>query len=293
MQDFFAQSLTLSAFRELTCNRPRVVPPCHPVTTTTERQAALDSRQGTVSVIIPVWRESASLVSQVAAIRGWAGVCEVIVVAADADAAWLESMREAGAQAHTVEKPSRGRQMNHGASMAKGRWLLFHHADTMLTPAHVASLAAIPGDGEILGGAFYRKFDERHPWLRWLERVERWRNRSFGALYGDQSIFVRSDVFQRLGGYAAIPLMEDVELSLRLRRAGRIALLDPPIASSPRKHLRQGPWRTTFQNASLILLYKLGVSPHRLHSWYYPQTATISKPTPLENHHENQTHPTA
>ena len=109
--------------------------------------------------------------------------------------------------------------------------------------------------------------NRRHPRLMWLESVARFLARHGGTLYGDQSIFVRREVFERLGGFAKIPLMEDVEFSKRLRGAGKIAVLDPPVASSGRRHLRKGAWRTTIQNGLFILLYHLGVSPHRLHRW--------------------------
>jgi hypothetical protein len=70
--------------------------------------------------------------------------------------------------------------------------------------------------------------------------------------------------------------MEDVEFSGRLRAAGKIAVLDPPVASSARRHLRKGAWRTTFQNGLFIVLYNLGVSPHRLHRWYYGEAGEPS-----------------
>ena len=63
--------------------------------------------------------------------------------------------------------------------------------------------------------------------------------------------------------------MEDVEFSKKLRKAGKTIILDPPVESSARRHLRKGPWRTTILNGLFILLYKLGVSPQRLHRWYY------------------------
>jgi hypothetical protein len=68
--------------------------------------------------------------------------------------------------------------------------------------------------------------------------------------------------------------MEDVEFSRRLRAAGKIAVLDPPVASSARRHLRKGAWRTTIQNGLFIVLYNVGVSPYRLHRWYYGDAAT-------------------
>ena len=132
-------------------------------------------------------------------------------------------------------------------------------------------------DRDVVGGAFYRKFDGRHPGLLWLEPVARFLSRHGGTLYGDQSVFVRRETFRRLGGFASFPLMEDMEFSKRLRAAaGVVVLLDPPVSSSSRHHKRKGAWRTTVRNALFIVLYKCGVSPERLHRWYYP-TPEIAK----------------
>ena len=159
--------------------------------------------------------------------------------------------------------------MNIGAHEASGDVLLFHHVDSELTNAHLESIAAALRDPAIIGGAFYRKFDERHPMLRWFEPLERLHLRFFGTIYGDQSVFVRREVFWQLGEFAPIPLMEDVEFSKRLRRAGRIVLLDPPMRSSPRRQIEQGSWRVTFRNLLFLVAYKCGVSAHLLHHWYY------------------------
>ena len=160
--------------------------------------------------------------------------------------------------------------MNEAARVAVGNVFLFHHADTDLTDAHLRNLqAAVAADPSLGGGAFRRRFDERHPHLRWLEPWEALRCRRFGPLFGDQSLFVRRTVFEALGGFADIPLMEDVDFSCRLRRRSRVALLAPAIRSSARKHIEQGRWRTTVVNALFLLLYVGGVSPRRLHAWYY------------------------
>ena len=162
--------------------------------------------------------------------------------------------------------------MNKAARLATGEVLLFHHADTELTDEHLQSLTAAMRDPTVGGGAFRRRFDERHPHLRWLEPWEARRCRRFGPVFGDQSIFVRRTVFEALDGFAEVPLMEDVEFSCRLRRcAGGLSILTPAIGSSARKHLRQGRWRTTLANTLLLGLYVLGVSPQRLHGWYYRQ----------------------
>jgi rSAM/selenodomain-associated transferase 2 len=241
-------------------------------------------RNGRISVILPVWRDSESLIPLIERLRSFTEAREIIVSAAEPSAGLRESVEEAGAIFVDRSNPNRGRQLNRGAQMATADWLLFHHVDTELTAAHVAALAAIDS-AEIIGGGFYRKFDERHPKLRWLEGFERWHARAFGTIYGDQSIFVRRKHFRRMGGFAPLPLMEDVEFSARLRRSGKVALLDPPMASSARKQMEQGAWRVTLRNLLFLILYRTGVSPTRLHEWYYLRNQTWSGE--LQRAHEN------
>ena len=168
-----------------------------------------------------------------------------------------------------TDHPGRGPQMNLGAKLASGDVLLFHHVDSLLMDEHLRSLVDTMRHSQYVGGAFYRKFDERHPRLRRLETFERWHCRAFGTIYGDQTLFVRRDHFQRIGGFASIPLMEDVEFSRRLRRSGKIRLLDPPMKSSPRKQIEQGAWKVTLLNLLFLVFFRCGVAPERLHRWYY------------------------
>lgn len=163
--------------------------------------------------------------------------------------------------------PGRGQQMNLGARLATGEVLIFHHVDSILTEGHLQSLAIAVQNSELVGGAFYREFDERHPHLRWLEKFERLHCSSFGTIYGDQSVFIRRDHFWRIGGFAAIPLMEDVDLSRRLRRSGKIVLLDPPMKSCARKQIERGTWKVTMRNLLFLILFRCGVAPERLHQW--------------------------
>ena len=228
-----------------------------------------------ISVVIPAWHEHEALGHLLSILLNSGQAVEVIVAFAEADLAAGKMVLEMGARWVEAGEPNRGRQLDLGAELATGDWLLFQHADTAITPGHLNALAAVD-DPQVAGGAFYRKFDERHPRLRCFEAIERWHNRTFGALYGDQSLFVRREVFAALGGFRNLPLMEDVDFSLRLRRHGGIRLLDPPLASSPRKHLTHGPWRTTFTNGLLLLLYHLGVHPRRLHAFYYRRGAASS-----------------
>jgi GT2 family glycosyltransferase len=179
-------------------------------------------------------------------------------------------------------RPSRGQQMNDGAAAATGDVLVFLHADTEIEQPHLDAIQQAMTIPTFAGGAFYRAFDERHPHLRFLEPVARFLTRFGGTLFGDQTVFVRRDVFQQLRGFATIPLMEDVEFSRRLRRAGRVVIVDPPIRTSPRHHIENGAWRTTIRNGLFLLLFKLGVSAERLHAIYYARRRQTSAPPQLE-----------
>lgn len=229
-------------------------------------EVSTSSERAVVSLIIPCWNDTPDALRLASR---WAHhpLVHEVILATVAGAPMAAS--NGTIKICVASRPGRGEQLNLGAALATGEILLFHHVDSELTGNHLTALAEAMSDSAIQGGAFYRKFDERHPILRWAEGIERWHSRTFGALYGDQSIFVRREHFVRLGGFAPIPLMEDVEFSLRLRRSSRIALLDPPMASSPARQIEQGAWRTTLRNLLFLVLFRCGVPAQSLHRWYY------------------------
>lgn len=232
-----------------------------------------------ISVIIPSWDYGVEISRLARAWARFAGVHEVIVCTIETSAVPNSKESDPSVNVCRSDKIGRGFQMNRGAELATGDVLLFHHADSVLTEAHANSITREMNDLKTVGGAFYRKFDERHPHLRWLEGPERVHSRLFGTLYGDQSIFVRHSHFKRLGGFAKIPLMEDVEFSKRLRRSGNVALLDPPMQTSPRKHQLEGAWKVTLQNLLFLILFKCGANPGGLHRWYYSKELKMRERT--------------
>ena len=238
------------------------------------------AKQLRISVIVPAWRDAENLAVLLPKLAALEGVAETIVVDATGDAAARSIAQQWGAAFQQCVTPNRGAQMNAGAMSACGDVFIFQHADTDLTNAHLRAIASALQNREIIGGAFYRKFDDRHPRLLWLEDFARFLTRRGGTLFGDQSIFVRREVFFRLKGFAEIPLMEDMEFSSRLRAFGKVAVLDPPVRSSARHHERKGAWRTSIRNGLFILLYKLGVSPEQLHRWYYESAAPAGTEVP-------------
>ncbi|HEY3662636.1 MAG TPA: TIGR04283 family arsenosugar biosynthesis glycosyltransferase [Chthoniobacterales bacterium] len=240
-----------------------------------------------LSVIVPSWNDHSNLARLLPDLLRLENLHEVIVADASPCPTAAEAARAAGAIYLPAPQPNRGEQMNLAASHASGDVLVFHHADSVLTADHLSAIGRALQNQEVVGGAFYRKFDGRHPWLVWFESVGRFLTRHGGSFFGDQSVFVRQGTFRALGGFAPIPLMEDMEFSRRLRRFGPVVVLDPPLESSTRRHLGRGPWRTSIQNGLFIVLYKCGLSPVHLHRWYYRQprvapNESIISPQPLK-----------
>jgi hypothetical protein len=134
----------------------------------------------TVSLIIPCWKD---VEAACALARSWAAhslIQEVIIAGVQGHG--LSAAGDSVTFTHSC-RPGRGRQMNDGAAKARGDVLLFHHVDSTLTTRHVESLVAAMRDPAVVGGAFYRKFDERHPFMQWAVPIERWHSRTFGALF--------------------------------------------------------------------------------------------------------------
>jgi rSAM/selenodomain-associated transferase 2 len=222
-----------------------------------------------ISLIVPVWNDDELVVDLVSGLQFVPELAEWVVAAVQPGERLFELHRQGMVRLISCDKPSRGRQMNAGAAEARGSLLCFHHADSELRPEHLSALEKAARNEAILGGAFHRYFDNRRTFVVWWEGLIRRVNSFAGPLFGDQSIFVRSSVFERMGGFADIPLMEDIEFSRRLRRLGSVVLLDPPLWSSPRRFHRLGNWRTTLLNMAFIGLFYLGVDPCTLHRWYY------------------------
>jgi rSAM/selenodomain-associated transferase 2 len=169
-------------------------------------------------------------------------------------------------------EPGRARQMNAGAALANGTHLLFLHADTFLPPDFsVTSLR------DAQWGFFSVNLSGSLWQLRIIERAMNLRSRITRIGTGDQAIFVRSELFHTLGGFADIPLMEDVELCGRLKAVCPPSLGRNCVMTSSRRWERQGVTRTVLQMWCLRLAYFLGVSPNRLMHQYYPEYKALNK----------------
>ncbi len=157
--------------------------------------------------------------------------------------------------------------MNLGAAGASGEILLFLHADSRLPTGAFEAVRRTFDDPAVVGGAFRLAIDSPRRSLRMIARAANWRTRLSGVPYGDQGIFVRRAIFNELGGFPDLPLMEDLEFARRLKRKGRVVLLTGPIVTSPRRWEREGVGFVTLRNQLFVLLFFLGVPPARLARW--------------------------
>jgi rSAM/selenodomain-associated transferase 2 len=160
----------------------------------------------------------------------------------------------------------RGRQMNAGAAAATGTWLLFLHGDSILPRGWLDAFATMPLS--VAGGWFRFALDDAAWQARVIELGVRWRVHLLSLPYGDQGLFIRRDLFERLRGYRDLPLMEDVDMVRRLRHAGPMVEIPLPLTTSARRWRRGGWFRRSARNIVLVLLYFAGVSPARLARWY-------------------------
>lgn len=219
-----------------------------------------------ISVIVPVRGESVPRPEFLAAVLS-AGEAELIVAAdSSTPEETLAAFRSAGASVVVCDAP-RGERLSRAAATAQGSILLFLHADTLL-PAGWARLVSDAIEHGKVGGAFRLAFEGTDRRLCW---VAYWANRRTALTrvpYGDQAPFVLRKLYERIGGHAPWPLMEDVELGKRLREEGGIALIDTPVLTSPRRYLERGVFRTVITNWITLVRFRFGADPQRLSEAY-------------------------
>jgi rSAM/selenodomain-associated transferase 2 len=225
----------------------------------------------TISVIIPTLNEDKTLAHTLARTSALQ-VTELIVVdggSTDLTIPTAQAFCANVPRAQLITAPrGRARQMNEGAKASRGDALLFLHADTQLPDETGRLIESAFADPTVVGGRFDVRFDSSSVWSRVIGSFMNRRSRLTGISTGDQALFVRRQVFERLGGFAEIPLMEDIDFTRRLKRAGRIAALRDTVITSFRRWETQGPLKTILLMWTLRFLYWVGVSPHHLQHFY-------------------------
>jgi rSAM/selenodomain-associated transferase 2 len=221
-----------------------------------------------LSIIIPTLNEARSIGPTLDAVLGACGGAEVIVVDGGSLDATPEVVRERGVKLITSER-GRGAQMHAGARAASGEALWFVHADTRPSAGCAERIAEALRDPSVVAGNFDVRFDgERRAarFLTWLYP----QLRKLGLCYGDSAIFVRRAAYEKVGGFRAFPIFEDLDLVRRLGRAGRVVHLAAFVNTSSRRFEGRS-FALTFARWSLLqMLYWFGVHPDRLGRMYAP-----------------------
>ena len=236
-----------------------------------------------VSVIVPILAADRDTARQLIARIPVDLQVETIVAEAGTELG-LESLSQGRPDVTVVHtQQGRGRQMNAAAGLARGEWLLFLHADSQL-PSDWLNLfegsvqplergtksnpeSPIPNP-EVIGGWFQFALDDPAWQARLIERAVAWRVRLLRLPYGDQGLFVQRRTFAALGGYRDIELMEDVDFVRRMGNAGAMIELPCALITSARRWRRDGWFRRSTRNVTLLALYFCGVPPRVLARWY-------------------------
>lgn len=234
------------------------------MTATDPRPAPPDG--AAVSVVVPALNEAAVLRPTLeAARRGFGPDAELIVVDGGSTDATLDVAKELARV--LVGTAGRGAQLNRGARRATGDILVFLHADTLVPPDAGERVREALARTERAWGCFtFALSPPSEPWslYRLLEGAVRVRTRLFRSATGDQVLFTRREAFEAVGGFPDTRLFEDVEMVRRLRRVGRMEVLDAPARTSRRRWERDGFWRTVVRHWMLRTGHALGLDPDRL-----------------------------
>lgn len=219
-----------------------------------------------ISIILPVLNEEKTIENTLLKLNNLKGDKEIIVVdGGSAD----DTVRIASQYAKVINsRKGRAFQMNAGAKASQGDILWFVHSDSVVSENSLESIEEAIREGYVGGGFSIYFYDLDTRFMRFVSTTSNWRAKYLGLFFGDQGIFVKRSVFEELGGYKEIELMEDWDFSRRLVKRGKMKLLDTKIGTSARRFKEGGQLRTLLLMHKIKLLYVLGVPPSKLNKMY-------------------------
>ena len=219
------------------------------------------------SIIIPTLNEATQIKDTLEAVFAMKGSFEVIVVDGGSKDQTL-CMVQQFPEVRLFPGSDRGRaiQMNKGAREAKGKYLLFLHADTRPSRHCIQQMENRFKDPGVVGGSFSMLFDHPNWYYRLLSFLTRFNCRFW--TFGDQGIFVRKSVFLKMKGYSPLPILEDLELQIRLRKIGKFVKVPVYLKTSSRRYRLNGFGWEFLLDAIIVIAFFLGVSPMQLKRWY-------------------------
>lgn len=218
-----------------------------------------------LSVIIPTLNAADSVVPTLASlVPGSAeGLIGQLVIADGGSQDGIATIAEEVGADLVTSPPGRGVQLQAGAAAARGDWLLFLHADTVLEGDWLGAVRRHLGRHGEKAGHFCLRFDSERRYARWTAGWANWRARWLKLPFGDQGLLISRSLYDELGGFEPLPLMEDVAIVLAIGRR-RLRELPAIAATDPVRYERDGYWRRGWRNWGYLIAYRLGVSPERL-----------------------------
>ncbi|OHB41076.1 MAG: hypothetical protein A2069_02675 [Planctomycetes bacterium GWB2_41_19] len=217
-----------------------------------------------ISVVIPTLNEESHIEKTLLSVIKQEGDYELYVVDGGSSDNTVAIARKYACVINS--QLGRANQMNAGAKLCTGDILLFLHADTILPDNAFREIRKRVQDDTVVGGSFYIAFDADNFILRGVSFITRFNFRLFH--FGDQGIFVRRNVFQKLHGYKEMPIMEDYEFYKRLGKQGKVILIRMPVISSARRFIRKGVLRQLLINKFVVLTYWAGVDIQTIKRFY-------------------------
>lgn len=216
-----------------------------------------------ISIVMPVYNEELYLPDTLASLQSQSGNYELIAV----DGGSTDGTRALLSQHRSLKilDSAKGRavQMNTGAREARGEWLLFLHADTLLPEGALARLNQWEQEHELQAGGFKHQFSGKGIGLRMISWLDNLRCRHSRIIYGDQAMFVRRDLFHQLGGFPEDVVMEDVAFCEHLVEVTQPRLLPEKVITSSRKFEQMGVWRSFLRVALILTRHELGLTVNK------------------------------
>ncbi|MBL7055350.1 TIGR04283 family arsenosugar biosynthesis glycosyltransferase [Candidatus Woesearchaeota archaeon] len=221
-----------------------------------------------ISIVIPVYNESKIILECLDSIYSQNENYEIIIVDSGKDKT-LKKINSIKNKKIKYFRSSKGRslQMNLGSRYSEGDVLLFLHADSVLPVNALEEIEKSIREGHV-GGGFFQQFKENNFLLKLVSFRSNFRSSFFKIFFGDQAIFVKKEVFEKLGGFKQIPIMEDLDFSKRMKKLGKLKTIKNKITISRRKYLEKGIIRLSFVYFILMIMYHLGFSYEKIKKVY-------------------------
>tara|TARA_A100001037_G_scaffold187394_1_gene167815 strand:- start:803 stop:1477 length:675 start_codon:yes stop_codon:yes gene_type:complete len=219
-----------------------------------------------ISIIVPILNEASNIKTCIEKLKKLKGEKEIIFV----DGGSKDNPKKIiGNNAKIFfETTGRGKQMNKGAFVSEGEILLFLHCDTTLPPEALQEIEIAFKDNEIIGGGFLHSFDTNNFFCRMISLSANIRTFTSHIFFGDQAIFIRKSIFDKMDGYRDLPLFEDWNFSSRMKKHGKIKIIKNRISTSSRRIKSWGKIKTLYIWWGLSLLYLVGFSEEKLSKFY-------------------------